>query len=130
MSTEEAQNVCTALSKAESEASTKLDAANFFVLDRQREQGDAAPGLAELATRLGKAKDGLREAKSTASEHEQKFVSIMLHKESSQHLKELQTAFEKAADFAKPLTEAGGVEFVAASKTKVAVDAFSELMQR
>jgi len=127
---EEAHEFCERLLEAEKEAQAKLNDARKFLMDRQRERKGQSElsELSQLLARLNSAQVDLAKAKTTASEHEQKFVARMLMQQADEIAREVDSELEKAVEAAAPLTVDGGKMFVAASMTKMILEALTEYM--
>lgn len=129
MSPEEAADTMDKLTESEHLAQTKLDEARKFVSDRQREGRGNSGDLEDLTKLLGRLNScaiDIAKAKSTASEHEQKFVARLILEEVNKQMDVLQVLVKKANDEAAPLIEDGGKSFVLASMTKMIMEALGD----
>jgi len=131
-SREDAQERLEKFGAAERTANEKLDTVLQFLSTRQRElrqDTKATAALAEMSKLVGRIsnlKVEMSNAKTVATEHEQKFVSTMLITEAKSMIESLETELEAAAEAAGPLLGDGGKRFVVASMAKQIIEALQE----
>jgi hypothetical protein len=125
---EVAQELCEKLGESEKEARGKLELARKSLAERQKDSKashDPAE-IAKLVTRLTNAQTDLAKAKSTASEHEQRFVARILNAEIEEMRKDLNNQLDSATGAAAPLIVEGGKTFVVASMAKMIFEALRD----
>jgi len=129
MSPEDAASTMEKLTAAEELAQKNLEDARRFVSATQRE-ARTKPGdlgdLTKLLSRLNSCQVDLAKAKTSASEHEQKFVARVILEEVTSQMNGLHKMLAKATEEAVPLVEEGGKSFVVASMTKMIMEALSD----
>jgi len=123
-----AQEIVEKLGDTEKEAQDRVDEAQKFLLDRQRDKkARLEPAeLAALVKRLNTVQTDLAKAKATASEIEQRYVAKVLVQEATESYQGLESELEETIEAAAPLTAEGGKAFVVASMAKMILDALSE----
>lgn len=128
MASDAAIKLVETLGEAEAEAQKQLNNAKKFVMARQREKRAQSEmdELAKLMGRLSSSQEDLTQAKTTASDHEQKVVSRSLLQKASDMITNLELEMDKAALAAVPLVEHGGRTFVASSRAKMVAEALSD----
>ncbi|CAE8731910.1 unnamed protein product [Polarella glacialis] len=126
-----ASEACSSFGEAAESAVEAIESSRQFLVERMRDkrvQLDKAE-VVKLSARLDAAQQDLTKAKDGASEHEQRIAAKLLLSQAAEVIPNLEAEIEKATEAAAPLAD-GGKGFIAASLSKMAVEALTEYLQK